>query len=569
MKLSLWRLGLRWLRLNPLTAIGVIGLAVGQLVCILLIAMVFQSELAASLGANQIILRAAMMITLGLSSSAGLFLSRTASAHIANKAVRNLRIELLNLLYTRSYTYYARSNSGAIHATLVFDSERILKFFDIMLGQFLPAIVVGLGIGVALIWLNSTLVLILLLTAPFLLIFNRFSLQPLRRQAEKQVKSFKLFSQETLTALQLIPLTRMQTAENQEIKRLTKQIDSLKRETELFSRHQALRLASQEATLLIIVGLLLVIGGSQVDAGKTALGSLFAFNVILLALRRYFQDALASMPALMDGYHAIESLQKMISDAPPEPYSGIRCVSLPATISLRDVTYHYSDQNPILNKINLILAPHSVTALVGPNGSGKTTLVNLMLGLYRPQEGSLLINEHPYDEIDMDFLRRQVGILPQDPLLFDGTVWENITFGMPEATQEQVDAAVELASAMDIIKQLPDNYQTIIGEHGVRLSGGQRQRIALVRVLLRQPKFLILDEPTNHLDISATQQLIQNLVLRLHSSQDNPVYAPTMLIISHDMDLAYRADQIYTVSKGGLKISHPSNSSTGSRKPNE
>jgi ABC-type bacteriocin/lantibiotic exporter with double-glycine peptidase domain len=192
-----------------------------------------------------------------------------------------------------------------------------------------------------------------------------------------------------------------------------------------------------------------------------------------------------------------------------------------------------------------------------------------LLGLYRPQEGSLLIDEHPFDDLEMDFLRRQIGILPQDPLLFDGTVWDNITFGMPEATLEQVDAAVEMASAQEVIKQLPNEYQTLIGEHGVRLSGGQRQRIALVRVLLRQPKFLILDEPTNHLDESATRQLIQNLVLRLHSSQENPENTPTMLIISHDKELAYQADQIYTVSKGGLKKSYPSNSSTGSREPNE
>jgi len=382
-----------------------------------------------------------------------------------------------------------------------------------------------------------------------LLVFNRYSLQPLRRQIDRRMKAFKAYSRGTLAVLQLIALTRMQTAEIQETARQTVQIDALKRETEALSRQQAFQQAAQDAMLLTVVGVLLVIGGSQVTAGQTTLGSLFAFNVILLALRRYLQDALGATPALMDGYHALESLQQLIVHAPPEPYSGALRHQMHGAITLRDVTYRYSDHAPILHNVNLTLAPHTLTALAGANGSGKTTLVNLLLGLYQPQQGCLFADEHPYDELDISCLRRQIGVLPQDPLLFDGTVWENITYGMSEASTDQVVTAAEVALAHEFIQQLPQKYETLIGEHGVRLSGGQRQRIALARVLLRQPKLLILDEPTNHLDETAVQQLIENVMHRES--------APTTLIISHDMALARQADQLYILSEGRLMASHP------------
>jgi len=548
MNLTLWHLGLRWLRLKPLTFVGVIGLAAGQLVSILFIAQVFQGVLALNAQIDQITGRATIMVALGLASSTGLFLSRIMGARIASNAARHLRVELLDMLYTRSYAYYARSNSGALHATLVLDSERAQKFFEAALGQVLPAIIVGIGIGAALIALNTSLVLVLLVIAPLLLVFNHYSLQPLRRQIDRHMKTFKAYSLGTLAILQLITLTRMQTAEIQETARQTVQIDALKRETEALSRHQAFQQAVQNAILLTVVGVLLVIGGSQVATGQTTLGSLLAFNVILLALRRYVQDALGAAPALVDGYHALETLQQLIAHAQPEPYSGTHRYSMHGAVTLSGVTFGYADQAPTLCSVNLTLAPHTVTALVGPNGSGKTTLVNLLLGLYRPQQGCLYADGHPYNELDIRYLRRQIGVLPQDPLLFDGTAWENITYGMSDVSREQVVAAAEMASAHVVIQQLPQGYETLIGERGVRLSGGQRQRIALARVLLRQPKLLILDEPTNHLDETAAQQLIENLMQR-----DSP---PTTLIISHDMALARQADQLYILSGGRLMASH-------------
>lgn len=544
MNLALLRLGLKWLNLKPLTFLAAIGLATGQLVSVLLFAQAFQGALTNDIRTDQIAWRAITMVALGLASSAGLFLSRVTSAHIANDATRHLRIELLDLLHTRAHAYFTQSNSGTLHASLVWDTELVQKSFEVLLGQVLPAIIVGAGIGTALLWLNPTLTLILLLSVPLLLVINRFSLQSLKRQVERRAKAFKAFSGGVMSVLQLIGLTRMQTAEDQEKARRIVEIDSLKRETEALSRHQGFHQAIQNALQLAIVGVLLIIGGSHVATGKMTLGNLLAFNAILLALRRYSQDAMGAIPQLVDGYHSLELLQQLIAHAPPEPYQGKRRHQLRGMIELHDVTFHYSDHTPILRSVNLTLPPCTLVGLVGLNGSGKTTIVNLILGLYRPQQGDLFADEHPYDELDIRHLRKQIGVLPQDPLLFDGTVWDNITYGMPEASYEQVVAAAEIASAHEFVNQLPHGYGTLIGEHGVLLSGGQRQRIALARVLLRQPKLLILDEPTNHLDETAARQLIENLRRREN--------APTTLVISHDAALARQADRVYQMREGRL-----------------
>ena len=557
--LAPWRLALRWLHLSPGSLASTLALALAQLVSVCLIAFVFQGALTLNVRSDQVAWRAAALAFLGVSGSACLFMARIVSARLATNAARRLRVELLDLLFTRAIAFYARTNSAALHHTFVWDSERVQKLLELTLGQVIPALIVGAGIGVALFWLNPLLLLILLVVAPFLLWFNRVSIRSLRLHIAARAETFKTYSRGTLAALQFIGLTRVQTAEDQETARQTGYIDALARAGEALSRRQALHQAGQDAMLLAVVGVLLVVGGSQVAAGQMSLGNLLAFNAILLALRRYAQDALGALPALADGVHALASLQQLLAEAPPEPYHGARPHTLSGAISLRAVTFNYDGQPPVLRGLNMTLAPHTLTALVGPNGSGKTTIVNLLLGLYRPQQGALLADDAPYADLDMRCLRRQIGVLTQDPLLFDGTVWENVTFGMPGATQAQVVSAAEMASAHDFIQQMPRAYDTLIGERGVRLSGGQRQRLALARVLLRRPKLLILDEPTSHLDKTASRQFISylaaGLLPSLRAGEEGPgghgrEPLPTTLLITHDMAVARLADRVCILRDG-------------------
>jgi ABC-type multidrug transport system fused ATPase/permease subunit len=539
-----WKWVYRQLHIHPLDVAGMVGLAAAQLASIGLIAWVCQSALALYPQTSTTLWRAAAMCVFAIVSGLGLYLSRAAGAHIANRAAGRMRVDLLDFLYSRAYGFYTMTNSGALHASVVWDTERVQKFNETVLGRILPALLVGSGTGLVLLWLNPMLLVLLLFALPLLLVGSRFSLRLLKRQTDRRNQTLRTYTQSTLTVVQHIGLTRIQTAEEQETAFQTGRIQALRRESEALSRMQALHDTVQTGLQLGVVGVLLIVGGGQVSTGQTTLGSLLAFNAVVIALRRYVQDLVSAMPALVDGVHALETLFRLTREAPPEPYHGSRQLLFRGVIQFREVTFGYGDHEPVLQKINLTLEPHTLTVLVGANGSGKTTLVNLILGLFRPQQGGLFADGYAYEELDIRVLRRRIGVLPQDPILLDGTIWENIIYGIPEVPRDVVREAAEKAMAHDFIAQLPQGYDTLVGERGVRLSGGQRQRIALARALARQPALLILDEPTNHLDTTAAQRLIETLM-----HEEN---APTTIVISHEEALAQQTHRLYHLQDGIL-----------------
>ncbi len=556
---TFWKWAFRQLHIHPFAAAEIAGLAATQLAGIGLIAWVFQSAFSAFPQSSSTAGRAAAMCVFAIVSAFGIYLSRAAGARIANHAAGRMRMDLLDFLYSRSFGFFAWTNSGALHASVVWDTERVEKFNETVLGKIVPALLVGAGIGLVLLWLNPVLVALLLLALPFLAAASRFSLRRLKRQTDRRNGMLRMYTQSTLTAVQHIGLTRIQTAEEQETAFQSERIQALRRESEALSRIQAFHDTVQTGLQLGVVGVLLIVGGGQVGAGQTTLGGLLAFNAVLIALRRYVQDAISSVPALVDGVHALETLFRLVRDAPPEPYHGTRELDFKGAVQLRGVTFRYGENEPVLRQADLTFEPRTLTVLVGANGSGKTTLVNLILGFYRPQQGGLFADGLSYEELDIRALRRRMGVLPQDPVLLDGTIWENILYGIPDATREMVREAAEKAMAHEFIAQLPEGYDTLVGERGIRLSGGQRQRIALARALARRPALLILDEPTNHLDTTAAQRLIETLM--------NAENTPTTIVISHEEALAQQTNRIYRLQAGSLVANGSPVSKAGPPKP--
>jgi ABC-type bacteriocin/lantibiotic exporter with double-glycine peptidase domain len=230
-----------------------------------------------------------------------------------------------------------------------------------------------------------------------------------------------------------------------------------------------------------------------------------------------------------------------LTTAAVEPYQGTAKIDFQGEIKLEDVSFRYG-KPAVLNGVNLVIQPRRTVALIGPNGCGKSTILHLILGFYRPNTGALYCDGRPYDEVDLSSVRKAIGFVAQNPTLFSGSIRENISYGMPEATLEQIRQAASLALADEFIIKLPDGYDTTIGDDGVRLSGGQRQRIAIARALLRQPKLLVLDEPTNHLDIKAVTRLMENL---------RPLESKlALLLVSHDREVVRHADDVFEIDNG-------------------
>jgi ABC-type multidrug transport system fused ATPase/permease subunit len=213
-------------------------------------------------------------------------------------------------------------------------------------------------------------------------------------------------------------------------------------------------------------------------------------------------------------------------------------------IEYKGVSFSYPGHNPVLNDINMTIKKGEMTAIIGESGSGKSTLIDLLIGFYEPDKGEILADKKPLQEFDIYSFRRHIGYVPQDTVLFNDTVKNNLLWSNEKATENEIVEACKLANADEFIMNLSDGYDTVVGERGVRLSGGERQRIALARALLRKPELLILDEATSALD-SRSELLIKSAI-------ENIAHKTTLVVIAHRLSTIVNADSIYVLQKGRI-----------------
>jgi len=300
---------------------------------------------------------------------------------------------------------------------------------------------------------------------------------------------------------------------------------------------------TQQTFLALSATLILVIGGITYARGHITLGDLFAYYAGLALLRGPLVTSFAAFPSIIEGRQALTHLFDLYNETDQNPYAGTRKLDLVGHIRGRDITFGYGDE-PLVRNVDFELEPGIVTMVAGPNGSGKTSLVSLILGFYRPDEGDLSADGVPYDEIDMPTLRRQIGVVSQEGVIVTGTVAQNIGYGFPDATDDEIRAAAHLATVNDFVDSLDGGFDEMLTFDGKTLSGGQRQRIAIARALLRNPRLLILDEPMNHLDAATLRRVLANLT-RLDNS-------PAVLIISHHPRVVDHVDRLYRIAGGCL-----------------
>jgi len=228
-----------------------------------------------------------------------------------------------------------------------------------------------------------------------------------------------------------------------------------------------------------------------------------------------------------------------------EKTSAIDVPTLSNKIEIKNISFNYPSAPKVLDKINLTIQKGEIVALVGPSGSGKTTLAQLILRFYDPQEGGIYLDGQDIRDITLSSLRRQIGVVTQETHLFNDTVENNISYGKPNATLEEIQSAAKTAFAHDFISDLPQGYQTVIGERGTRLSGGERQRIAIARSVLKNPAILILDEATSALD-ATSERAVQAALERLLEGR-------TVLVIAHRLSTIRKADRIVVLDRGKVK----------------
>jgi ATP-binding cassette subfamily B protein len=495
---------------------------------------------------GQLCLSGLIILGLYLINAGCVLFSRYEILKTTKTAIQRFREELLQKVLSLSRAYYSESDRSNMHTAIVEDTQRLDIASNALIALFLPALLTSIGILVVLLYLSSILFFALALFAPAILILNRFMGQRVKKWTYVTHRSFESFSKGISFVLQKMDLIRIQAAENLETNKQMKIFDDLRKASFITAWLGAAYSQIQESVVASYSVVILIIGGIAVMENYMTLGELLAFYLAMSLMKSNLGAISFSLPRMIEGNASLDNLYHLMGVKDFPPYSGIRRVEFKGKIVLESAHFTFGNDF-MLDNINMRIHPASTVGLLGPNGAGKTTIANFILGFYRPSKGQLYADDVPYADLDIVDLRRGIGVVPQDPIIYHDTIYENIAYGLSHATPQQVQGAAELAVAHEFIQQFPQGYHTRVGENGVLLSGGQRQRIALARAFLRKPKLLILDEPTNHLDRAAVRQLIRNL-----KRMDT---CPATLIISHDMDIVQETEYIYVLQGGRIVVS--------------
>jgi ABC-type bacteriocin/lantibiotic exporter with double-glycine peptidase domain len=524
-----------------LSASGAVAQALLVLPQAYLIKLVFAGMLAKSGWSAILDPVAGILATACLAGSLSLA-ARHFSLTVTKRVIAEMRNDLLIRTYAVCHPFAPISDRTAMHAAIVQDTERVDVMSNALAVIVLPSVVMILLLVTAILLLDPWLIAAVAGLVPLAMLVHYTVGRRLKSRVAAFRASFEDFSGGIMFALGTMELTRLRGAQSWEVDRQRRRIEDLR----IVCRDMAwlgtaYGIAHGGVTRFAALTVLAV-GSGQVAHGAITVGELAALYYLMSQLAGNLNALWTALPQVFVGNESLDNLDCLLLHAEQSKPSGL-VVRIAGAVTFESVTFRYADA-VILTRVEIHLSAGTICAITGTNGAGKTTLAYLLLGLYRAQSGLIRIDGMPLDQLDIDCVRRQISFVPQEPLLFAGTVWENITYGFSDAMPEAVAEAVRCAAAYDVVAKLPFGYETIVGERGVTLSGGECQRLAIARALLNRPKILILDEPNNHLDSDSVAILISEIW-----ALD---FRPTVLLITHDSSLAARADRIYTLRHGAL-----------------
>jgi ATP-binding cassette subfamily B protein len=447
-------------------------------------------------------------------------------------------------LQTLSPSYFEKTLTGDLTYRLTEDIDRIGEVINKIFHDFVPCILQLVLVFAYMVYLNWQLTLTSLILVPLMAgLISWFGERLLffSRQSQNLVSDLSSLLTEVFSGIRLI---RAFAAEDYEIERFNQEAERNRQAKYATAWLKAVQFPVVGFLYALSVLLLLLLGGWQIAEGNLT-GEEFGSYVVAVA---WLIDPIAH---LTEDYNEFKQSQASVDRIfellaiQPAVLEKANATTLPTVtgkVEYRQVCFSYQPHQPVLQQLNLLAFPGEAIALVGASGAGKTTLVNLLPRFYDPQSGQILIDGVDIREVTLRSLRRQIGIVPQETILFSGTIAQNIAFGQTQLDLAAVQAAAQVANAHQFIMQFPDGYQTWVGERGINLSGGQRQRIAIARAVLLNPRILILDEATSALD-SESEALVQEALERLMRDR-------TVFIIAHRLATVRRADRILVIEQG-------------------
>ncbi len=496
--------------------------------------------------------RSRLPLLIGVVLAVGTFkaLATVARRLISGNQALAVELDLRNALYAKfvrlSFGYYDRHQTGQLMSRSTVDLQSVRFFLGYGLIFFSQHVFTVVGVGILLFVVSWQLALIALAFSPLLVAlayrYSRVS-HPVLRDVQQKMADVATVAEENIVGVHVVKAFAQEQAEQDKFEARS---EALFRRSLTANRQQAFYVPLLSFLPLLGQAAVLLVGGEMVMSGSLSLARFVSFNLylamVVFPLRMLGMWIGEGQRATASGERIFQVLDEHedIGDPPdarPLPDG-------PGAVSFRAVDFGYDPASPVLQGIDLDLAPGRIVALIGHTGSGKTTLASLIPRFYDVQAGAVLVDGVDVRELALTSLRREIGVIAQDPFLFSATVTENIAFGVPEAGEDEIREAAALAQAHEFIERLPEGYDTVIGERGVTLSGGQRQRIAIARALLLDPRILILDDATSSVD-AATEA-------RIRLGLQEAMRGRTTVIIAHRLSTIALADEIVVLDRGEI-----------------
>ena len=460
------------------------------------------------------------------------------------RIVARLRTDLYAALLGQELAFFDKQRTGELTSRLASDTTVIQNTVTVNLSMLLRFSVMGVGAVALLFFTSWRLTLLTLAIVPVAVGLARLAgqrMKALARDSQDALAASATVAEEALSGMKTV---RLFAQERRESARYAAAVDASYRVARKRTGLSALFQGVGGFAGYAVIALVLWYGGKLLQAGQLSLGELTSYLLYTLtgafslgALSSLYEDFMKALGASSRVFELLDRVPEMRSGsvAPGDPPLALEHVSF---------AYPSRPSEPVLHDVSLVLEPGRVVALVGPSGSGKSTISALASRLYDPTAGQLTLGGVPYPSMDLDALRRKVGVVSQEPLLFALSIRDNIRYGAEGASDAAVEAAARAANAHDFIQRMENGYETLVGERGAQLSGGQKQRVAIARALLLDPAILILDEATSALD-SESERLVQEALDRL-------MVGRTTLVIAHRLSTVRHADEIVVMDRGRI-----------------
>ena len=466
------------------------------------------------------------------------------TAWVSQHVMADFRTHVFAHLQRLSLSFFAKRRTGEILSRLMNDIgviQHTLTETPIDSTKQLVTLVGGVAFLLVMNWRLCGLILLLL---PLLVLVARLfgrRLKALSTGIQDHTALTTTVLEEVISGIRVVK-SFVQT--RREETRLRAHVNETLQLTLRRARVLAVFIPTITLMTFVAAGAVLWYGGKQVIDGRVSPGDLFAFVLFAGILIGPFGSAARVFAQLKEAQGAMRRVFEIL-DTEPEVKDAPHATEMPPIVghvAVSGVSFAYDPRQPVLLDVSFDTKPGELVAFVGPTGSGKTTLINLLHRFYDPTDGQITIDGYDLRDVRLESLYRQIALVPQETILFGGSILENIRYGRENASEEDVVEASRAANAHDFIAALPDGYRTMVGEKGVNLSGGQRQRLAIARAVLKQPKILMLDEATSALD-TESERLVQEALERLMAGK-------TTFVVAHRLSTIQRADRIFVLNKG-------------------